>query len=256
MRVKYGIAVEGLNGSAGGTTAARNKSREYFKIRTAPRNPRTTGQSVARGRLSNISKSWGVLTDDQRKQWDEFAKTQKGRRVLGVAGVLSGFNAFSRIGLNLAICGNAASPTPPNSVFVPELTKINVSVDGTTGNVSLWPTALFPNAEGMTNQYVFTYKLAIEITPVLPDGRAGDKSALRLITVGNESSTTGRPGEITSLEQIDVSADYLAKYGVVLEEGNKVQVAIKAIGLDVAYNGVSTLKIYDTIVIPAKPSAE
>ena len=255
MRVKYGIAVEGLNGSAGGTTASRNKSREYFKIRTAPRNPRTVDQSVARGRLAGISKSWGALTEAQRTQWDEFAKTQKGRRVLGVAGVLSGFNAFSRIGLNLALLDKPALLNPPTSTVIPELIESVVEITA-AGVISIGAKAIVPTIDGGENVFTFGYQLVVEMTPILPDGRASDKSALRVIAIGAQGQSSVAPGGIMDIRAVEVSDLFTAKYGSKLAPGDKVQIALKAIGVDAGYFGVSTLKLYDTVIIPNLPAGE
>ena len=253
MRVKYGIAVEGLNGSAGGTTAARNKSREYFKVRTAPRNPRTVDQSLARARLSGMSKSWGDLTNEQRLQWDEFAKTQKGRRVLGVAGVLSGFNAFCRIQLNATLAEFNAALTPPTNLVIPELVELVVTNVTATG-VNINAKALVPNVAGESGSISIMGRLVVEMTPVLRKGRASDPTALRFIALSMQGTTTGQSGQVVELRGADVSEPFATKFGSTLKAGDKVQVSVKFVFNGDGQVGLSTLKYSETIIIPEVPA--
>lgn len=256
MRFTTGMAVEELNGSAGRTTAARNKSRQYFKIRTAPRNPRTGDQSEVRGRLSAISKAWGGLTDAERLQWDDFAKTQAGRRVLGKAGVLSGFNAFCRIRLNAALINTTVSNTPPTSLVIGELVDIIVTNAAGTGiSVNAMMLAGPSNIEGV-DKYGFEGQIVVEMTPILPSGRAGDTTALRFIAVGENGSTSFNPGQIQALRAAAVSAPYLAKFGVTLKAGDKVQIRVKAISGADNQAGLSTLKFTKVVTIPAVSAGE
>lgn len=255
MRFTTGIAVEELNGSAGGTTAARNKSRQYFKIRTAPRNPRTGDQSEVRGRLSAISKAWGGLTDAQRLQWDDFAKTQAGRRVLGKAGVLSGFNAFCRIRLNAALIGATVTDTPPMNTSIGELVDIVVTNVAETGvSVNAMMLAGPANIEG-SNKYAFEGIIVVEMTPVLPNGRASDTTALRFIATGEDGSKSFNPGQIQELRAAAVTAPYLAKFGTTLKEGDKVQIRVKAVSNANDQVGISTLKFTKVVTIPAVTGA-
>lgn len=250
MRFTTGIAVEELNGSAGGTTAARNKSRQYFKIRTAPRNPRTGDQSEVRGRLSAISKAWGGLTDAQRLQWDDFAKTQAGRRVLGKAGVLSGFNAFCRIRLNATLVNAPITDTPPVNTIIGELVDIVVTNVTATGvSVNAMMLAGPANMEN-SNKYAFEGAIVVEMTPVLPNGRASDTTALRFIATGEQGSKSFDPGQIQELRAAAVSAPYLAKFGTTLKEGDKVQIRVKAVSIADNQAGVSTLKFTKVVTIP------
>lgn len=256
MRFTTGIAVEELNGSAGGTTAARNKSRQYFKIRTTPRNPRTGDQSEVRGRLSAISKAWGGLTDAERLQWDDFAKTQAGRRVLGKAGVLSGFNAFCRIRLNAALVNATITNTPPTSLVIGELVDITVTNVTATGvSINAMMLGGPGNVEG-TSSYAFEGQIVVEMTPVLPSGRAGDTTALRFIAVGEDGSSSMQPGEIHALRPAAVSEAYLAKFGASLTAGDKVQVRVKAVSKAEGQNGLSTLKFTKVVTIPAATAGE
>lgn len=254
MRFTTGIAVEELNGSAGGTTAARNKSRQYFKIRTAPRNPRTGSQSEVRGRLSTISKKWGALTDAERLQWDDWAKTQAGRRVLGKAGVLSGFNAFCRVQLNATLINVDAGNVPPTNNIIGELVDATVTV-ATTGNVTVNAVMLasVDNAS-QPGKYQFTGAVVVEMTPVLPSGRASDVTALRYIGTGEAGTTSIPSGELAALRGLDVTALYLEKFGVSLKEGDKVQIRVKAVSNAANQKGLSTLKFTKVVTIPATPT--
>lgn len=252
MRIKTGISVEELNGSAGGTTAARNKSRMYFKIRTAPRNPKTGAQTSVRGRLAGVSRAWGELTNEQRLQWDEWAKTQAGRRVLGKAGVLSGFNAYCRVNLNLSLIGEESTNVPPVNGVIGELTDIVVSgtaADGYSVNANM----LMNGVPNETGKVFFSGALVIEMTPILKSGVASDVTALRVIGIGEKGATSGTPGVITLLRALKVSAPYAAKFGQTLKAGDKVQISVKAVSdgsQGDGTTGLTTLKITKVLELP------
>jgi hypothetical protein len=65
-----------VNGSIGGTTFARSRAGPTARSRTGPGNPATAAQSAARSALSQISKSWQLLTTAERNAWNAAANTQ------------------------------------------------------------------------------------------------------------------------------------------------------------------------------------
>lgn len=254
MRFTTGLAVEELNGSAGGTTASRNKSRAYFKVRTAPRNPRTGSQITVRGRLSIASRAWAALTEAERSLWDEWAKTQVGRRVLGKAAVLSGFNAYCRLYLNATSIEQTPLTSPPTDNDMGELNEIvvkNATATGITVNAMMQAGASI----GSNNKYLFEGMLVVEITPILKPGRASDVSGLRFVANGENGSTTITPGQSALLREATVSAAYQEKFRYPLKAGDKVQIRVKAISAKEGQVGLSTLKFTQVVTIPEAPAS-
>ena len=79
MKIKYGAIIVDGSGKIGGHVASKNRSGSYLRTKTTPSNPNTTAQAQARSVLASLSTGWGVLTDDQRKSWNDavgdYAKT-------------------------------------------------------------------------------------------------------------------------------------------------------------------------------------
>lgn len=188
MIFKTSIAVEALTKSAGGVTASRNKGRAYFKVRTAPRNPQTSYQGTARSILTTFSKKFRDLTLEQIGLWNEFAKTQLGKRFLGEAGKLSGINAYVRINANLALIGQTELSSPPAAADFKVLDFQQVVYQINDGNQT--PRGLYPIfgsqplAENQT--------MVIKASPLLSRGVRAKTSEARVIgTVNSISEFTG-----------------------------------------------------------------
>lgn len=178
MIFKTSIAVEELVKSAGGVTASKNKGRAYFKVRTNPRNPQTVFQSESRSVLTSFSKRFKTLTNDKIAQWNEFAKTQVGRRYLGVAGKLSGINAYVRVNANLSLIGKPAVETPPESASFEALTLDLVARDVILDENSLrGMIVVFKSNPLATNQ-----TLIVKASPMLSRGRNAKTTETRVIS--------------------------------------------------------------------------
>lgn len=208
MIIKTSIAVEGLNGSAGGVTAAKNRSRMYFKNRISPRNPRTTAQLSVRGRLSSSSKAWRGLTQEQRMQWDEFSKTETGRRILGEAAKISGFNVFVRVANNLALIGQAIIDVPPTVPEFPVFEITGVTYTAASGDT---PASLSLAISGLSS--IAGKTIVVRATGGFSAGRASFPTQLRDL------------GTYTAIASgaLNVYDDYAAKFGEVPGIGQKVQ---------------------------------
>lgn len=176
MKVKPSIAFEDMRGSAGGVTASKNKSRLYVKNRISPRNPRTTKQMNVRGNLTSNAKDWAALTQAQREMWIEAAKNVYGKRQLGSAAKISGFNLFVRLNNNLALIGNNRVDEPRLGTQFPVFevtgTTLNSNEDGVV-------TAAAINVTGLTD--ISAMNLIIRATPVFSVGRASYPSLLSII---------------------------------------------------------------------------
>lgn len=192
MIIKTSIAVEGLNGSAGGVTAARNKGRAYFKVRTAPRNPQTVSQTEMRSILTSLSKQYQTIGAGEITAWNEFAKSQIGRRVLGEAGKLSGINAFLRVNANLTLIGKPTVTTPPASANFNPIEVIGVfgTVIGESGTIA-GAVLAFKTAPILANQTI-----VIRATPILSKGALAKTTKLRVVGTYTETVPAGEDEDV------------------------------------------------------------
>lgn len=232
MIVKPSIAFEDMRKSAGGVTASKNRSRLYIKNRITPRNPRTDAQTEVRSRLATNSKNWSNLTQAQRNAWDEFATTAVGKRMLGSAAKISGFNCYVRVSNNLDLINKTPITEPP---IMPEFTPFEIT--GVTYTAPAGETAGSLNIainglSSLTNQ-----TLIVEATAGFSAGRTSFATKLRYI------------GQYTTLTSgaVNVLEGYNAKFGQFPAAGNKVQFRVYII--DNA-TGIASLKQSFVMLIP------
>lgn len=211
MIVKPSIMVEDFRKSAGGVTASKNKSRLYVKNRITPRNPRTESQTQVRSDLTTNSRAWSQLTQAQRDAWNEYAKSVLGRRQLGAAAKISGFNAYMRIANNLAVINLPALTMPPSSVEFPVYEISNVVYVAPVGETPGTLTISFAGLTTLTGMHMI-----VKATAPFSGGRASLPSALRVIT-NNASVATG---------STEVLASYNAKFGAFASAGQKVEIQV------------------------------
>ena len=76
--------------------------------------PGTTPQTVVWERLRTVVRAWGgVLSDDQRRQWGEFASSQAWVNKLGLRWTPTGYLAFVRLGVEALNLGASYQVNPP-----------------------------------------------------------------------------------------------------------------------------------------------
>ena len=123
------IAFGGFSGSAKGVTARQVAGRSILSLKCYPTGQATSAQIARRASLKKISKSWALLTDEQRREWDALAKHATGASVFGKAAELSGINLFVRLNANRVMAGEAVlSSAPAGQVAVPNVSYSAVTV--------------------------------------------------------------------------------------------------------------------------------
>lgn len=115
MIIKFGVAVVGARGTAGGLTFSANKGGPYAKLWSKGSNPSSALQSGQRGVLGAFASGWKDLTQVQRDDWDDYADdpAQELTNSLGLTYFVSGFNWYVAINSNLAEAGAAARVDAP-----------------------------------------------------------------------------------------------------------------------------------------------
>lgn len=97
MLFSPGPLVSEARGSAGGTTASRNRFGQYLRQRAIPVNPDSPAQILARQRLNDLSTRFrDILTQAQRNAWNLYASNTVWKNKLGADVHLTGQNHFIR----------------------------------------------------------------------------------------------------------------------------------------------------------------
>jgi len=202
MKMKFGALVVAGSGKIGGHVAARNSSGAYLRTKVTPINPRTEAQVAVRARMSANAKSWTVLSQAQRNAWNSSSDVFKSKNVFGDDIKLSGINIYSRLNNNLACIGETliTNPPVPSSVGGPTTASV-------VSAVTLGVLTVESDIDVPTNN-----TMVIRATSPQSQGKSFVKSEFRVIA--QAAAATSGP--------IDISADYIAKFGALPLETEKV----------------------------------
>ena len=102
-----------MSGSAKGVTASSNKGAIFIRTRGHGTKKRTADQSVIKSIFRLLTQSWKNLSAEQIQAWNQAAKTQSGRRILGQKAQLTGSNLYLRLNFWVVRCGGQALSLPP-----------------------------------------------------------------------------------------------------------------------------------------------
>ena len=113
MRYKPSIAFDRMSGSAKGVTASSNKGAIFIRTRGTGSKKRTADQATIKSIFRLLTQSWKNLSQPQIVQWNNAAKSQSGRRVLGQRAQLTGSNLYLSLNFWVVRCGGQPLTTPP-----------------------------------------------------------------------------------------------------------------------------------------------
>jgi len=209
MKLKWGALVVAGSGKIGGHVAAKNSAGAYLRTKVTPVNPRTTDQIAARARMGANSKSWGALTQAQRDAWNQSSADFNAKNVFGDAIKLSGINVFTRLNNNLLLIGESIISSPPVAESFAGPTVVSISSIVAGGILTISPDFDVPvGAAGV-----------VRMTSPQSPGKKFVKSEFRVIDIAPAGSTA----------PYDVAAAYVAKFGALPLEGQKVFVEVYVI---------------------------
>ena len=92
MRYKPSIAFDRMSGSAKGVTASQNKGAIFIRTRGTGSKKRTVDQAAVKSVFKLLQQTWKNLGTAEIVAWNNAAKSQSGRRVLGQKAQLTGAN--------------------------------------------------------------------------------------------------------------------------------------------------------------------
>lgn len=193
MKYQAGMFTPNLSGSAGGTTASRNRSGGYFRNKAIPTNPDTIFQQAARSILAAFSQAWRGLTQAQRDAWNGAVNNFISTDVFGVGRRKTGKNLYTALNANLASVALAGISAPPFPVAVPSagVSAVVIAVGAGTFTVDFTDPAA-------------TETIQVWATAPLSAGVGYAKNQFRQI-----AAVTGGAGS-----PLDFSLAYQSKFGV------------------------------------------
>jgi hypothetical protein len=143
-----------LSGKVGSTVISRTKHGTIVRPCTQPKNPRTPAQIAARARMTQVSRTWGTLTNAQILAWNTYAIAQnQTERANEQSGSVAPHTLFIALGCKfLQVNPGASLPlTPPPSPFFGD--GIVVTATGGSGHITF--TATGPNAANIVTELLF-----------------------------------------------------------------------------------------------------
>ena len=193
MRYKPSIAFDRMSGSAKGVTASSNKGAIFIRSRGTGSKKRTADQATIKSIFRLLTQSWKNLNQAQIVAWNNAAKSQSGRRVLGQKAQLTGSNLYLRLNFWVVRCGHQPLTTPPELTGLPQPGQASLSL---SAEQLMFHLLSVPQQQGL--------KLIIMATA---------PQSIGTITGVGRGSTFCSPLEPTTTA-INLLQQYQAKYGI------------------------------------------
>lgn len=221
MRIKFGsIVVDGRN-KLGGHVYSKNRGGNYVRTNIIPTNPNTPAQQQARGRFALASSGWKALTEEQRKQWSDFAGDNKYSDLFGDSRTLSANAAFVRSTVNILTSGITTNAGPVNVDENVYIEDVKIRALSTLTDVVID----FGTFDGTK---MGNGKMVVHITPPFPASQKYATNRFRVL--GSYDST-----DVTN-HIMNIGSDYEAMFGGI-QQGERIAVKV----MFVKSNGLSTL---------------
>jgi hypothetical protein len=134
--IQPGPMASDIRGSMGGAVFSRNRSGLYIRRRVVPINPKTTGQTEARNRISALQLTFRTgLNPSQQQMWADLAAGTTAKNKIGLAISLTAQNVYIKINSLRLRCGLTAmhvAPAPPAGCDAPDVTLAGDTTSGVT----------------------------------------------------------------------------------------------------------------------------
>ena len=218
-KVKFSGLVTGMRGKLSGSVLTANKSGNTIRTKTIPVNRETSSLSKQRSSMSELSRMWRELTQNQRDAWIGATPDFVRLDVFGDPYEMSGFNLYVLINRNRILTNNATTGTAPGPEVIVSLTSLSLA--GNTAPDTLEATFTASPTDADTTFLIFASRQ-------LPPGIQAAKKHLRLIHI--LSGTSGSPTDL-----IDA---YQGVFPPALEVGKKIFIKYKPISTINFYSGV------------------
>jgi hypothetical protein len=201
-KIKFGQIISEARGSIAGMVFSRNHSGSYIRQKVTPVNPSNPAQTLVRTYLTQLSQDWRDLTAAQKLQWNTqsvaFAKTD----IFGDKQTPSGYNLYMSLNLNILNVGGTPISIPPVLEDSFNFTSLSVAISEGGGTATLTYAAAIPA----------TVSVEVFATAPMSAGKEFVKSEYRKIDVILTADVS----------PFDIATEYIAKFGSVGQEGQKV----------------------------------
>lgn len=212
-KVIFGQGIAGVKGKVGGSVFQRARSTYVMKQKGIPTNPKTSYQAGVRGKFSTVSKAWGLLTKNNRAEWNKQADSQTvaaKKKTFGVAQKLSGKALYQEVGQNLLLADKSLPTAPPAIGTTNKNEPDRVDVNLTDNTIKLE----FDNA---TSGDAI---LVISATGTLSAGTTYVKGKFKMVSA---SSVAGGSTDV------DITAKYIARFGALPKANDNVSFLVRQV---------------------------
>ena len=117
-----------MSGSAKGVTASSNKGAIFIRTRGHGTKKRTADQAAVKSVFKQLQQSWKNLGAAEIQAWNNTAKSQSGRKVLGQKAQLTGANLYLRLNFWVVRCGGQPLTSPPDLAGVEQTAMVSVAL--------------------------------------------------------------------------------------------------------------------------------
>lgn len=204
-RIVYSALIESIRGSIGGTTFQKNAYGYTVKKKPNMCRPNTPDQQVQKIYFSRAVNAWQNLTNAQRTDWNTWASTYPQYAKHNPTSQLSGFAVFTRVHVYRFMTGEAIDTNP--SYF-------DYNEDTLTFTVTLAAGVLRIVVDSLLEEE--SWRIPLFISRPFSDSQNFVGTRVRYVSW------------TTSADQSkDITAAYVAKYGILPAVGQKL--AVRAI---------------------------
>ena len=208
-RISLGSNLDAIRGKLGGVVYSQSRSVATQRKRLKPRNPQTPYQTAIRANMSQYSKSWADLTDNQRNSWIAAAKTFTKKNIFGGTYNTTGNKLFVAYNMEATLNGLGSQiatyfvPTPPTTI---------IQGSGLTASAGAQTMTFTATNAAPTNGVC-----VIEATPQLSAGISNITGKFKVISRSAVAASALVIGNCASA--------YIAKFGPLIQ-GQKIWVKI------------------------------
>ena len=210
------IAFGGFSGSAKGVTARYQDGRSILSLKSYPTGETTVLQIARRTSLKKITKTWPLLTDQQRLDWERLAEHASGASVFGQKAKLSGINLFVRLNSNRQMAGEALLTDAPDSNAASpnvEYSQLYVTPD----------LVAFTGIRHQPSPYKLVVKMSASQSPGISNGWS------KTVIISGDTEDDWGEANVTEL--------YLNKIGAAATPGQKVFVETYWLDTETGFTG-------------------
>ena len=210
------IAFGGFSGSAKGVTARYQDGRSILSLKSYPSGEATVLQLARRTSLKKITKTWPLLTDQQRLDWERLAEHASGVSVFGQKAKLSGINLFVRLNSNRQMADEEIlTDAPDSNAATPNVEYSNIYV--TPDLVA------FTGIRHQSSPYKLVVKMSASQSPGISNGWS------KTVIISGDTEDDWGEANVTEL--------YLNKIGAAATPGQKVFVETYWLDTETGFTG-------------------